>query len=160
MRQRFTREHGMKKSLVSLLLLLSAFTFADSHANEFAKKEAMLVLLAGISASNPQAAAVVDLLAFFAVPTAPEYKTDTQKIIAYVGLGVLTLYNNEAHKESYEKEDIFAVNLVLFNIILGADLLGLNDSAQSNLDGVEQSSQLNLQFSGAGDPSLVWQYRF
>ena len=150
----------MKKILFSLVLLASISSFTQSHAVEPIKTEAMLILLAAVSAEDPEVAAVVDVLGLLLVPSSPEYQTDTQRTIAYIGLATLAVYNHDAKDEERSKEDIFAVNLVVFNIILAGELFGLNDSS-SNYNHVEEAgSTFNFQLSTEGAPRLNWHYRF
>ena len=150
----------MKRTLVGLILLLSFLPVAESQASDFFKQEAMLVLLAAASAEEPEIAAAVDALALLTIPGSPEYQTDTQRIIAYVGLGTLALYNYEAEDEGYPEKDIFAVNLVVFNIVLAGQLFGLNDSSNNFSDIEAPRSSFNFQLSREGGPRFSWQIGF
>lgn len=150
----------MKRILGCLLLLLSILPFAESHANSFLATEAGLVLLAAVSAEEPEIAAAVDALVLLTISTSPEFPTVTQKIIAYIGLGALALYNAEAEDEGYSKDDIFTTNLVVFNIVLAGELFGFNDSSNNFSDTEETGSSFNFQLSGKGEPGFNWQYRF
>ena len=150
----------MQRILVCLILLMPVFPFSESRAANFLATEAGLVLLAAASAEEPELAAAVDALVLFTIPVSPEFQTDTQRIIAYIGIGALALYNYEAKDEGYTRDDIFKTNLVVFNIVLAADLSGLNDGS-TNLSEVENpDSSFNFQLSREGEPRLNWQYRF
>lgn len=151
----------MKKLLLCATIIVSQLFAPTIQAKNFVTQEVMLILMAGISAKEPEVAAAVDLLAMLAVPNAPEYKTDTQRTIAYIGLGALTLYNYEAEDEGRTEEDIFKTNLVVFNIILAAELFGLNDNGASAFNDSESDrSKFNLQVTPEGTTRFNWQYRF
>lgn len=153
-------EASMKRILVSLIFLMSLFSVAQSHATEPVKTEAMLILLAGFSAVEPDTAAIVDTLAFFLVPSSSEYKNDTQRNIAYAGLGALALYNYDAEDNGYSEETIFAVNLLVFNIVLAGELFGLNDGTNNFMDVEEPGGSFNFQLTPTGTPGINWRYRF
>lgn len=150
----------MQRLLVCLILLMPGFPFAESHAKNFLATEAGLVLLAAASAEEPELAAAVDALVLFTIPVSPEFKTDTQRIIAYIGMGSLALYNYEAKDEGYSKDAIFKTNLVVFNIVLAADLFGLNDGSTNFSEVENPGSSFNFQLAGEGETRLNWQYRF
>ena len=152
----------MKRILVRLILLLSFLPVAESQAqaSDFIKQEAMLVLLAAASAEEPEIAAFADALVLLTIPTSTEFKTDTQRIIAYVGLGALALYNYEAEDEDYTEKDIFEVNLVVFNIVLAGELFGLNDNSNNFTDIEAPRSSFDFQLSRKGEPRFNWQIGF
>ena len=150
----------MKRILVSLFLLLSLLPFAQTSANNFIQQEAMLLLLAAVSAEEPEIAATVDALALLTISGSSDYQTDTQRIIAYVGLGALAIYNYEAEDEDYSKKDIFAVNFVVFNIVLAGQLFGLNDSTGNFRDADASGSSFNFGLSQEGDPRVNWLIKF
>ncbi len=126
----------------------------------FLETEGIVILLAGVSASNPEIAAVVDTLVFFAVPNSPEYKTVAEQYIAYVGLGALAIYNYNAPDDDRSKEDIFTVNLVVFNIVLASEIFGSSQYSSNHSDYKDQSASLNFQVSREGEPRIMWEYRF
>ena len=150
----------MKRILVRLILLLSFLPLAELQANEFFKQEVMLVLLAAASAEEPEIAAAFDALALLTIPTSTDFKTDTQRIIAYVGLSALALYNYEAEDEGYTEKDIFEVNLVVFNIVMAGQLFGLNDNSNNFRDIEAPRSSFDFQLSPKGEPSFNWQIGF
>jgi hypothetical protein len=120
----------------------------------------MLVLMAGVSAKQPEAAAVIDLLALLSIPNAPEYKTEWERTVAYIGLGALALYNYDAEDEGRSEEKIFTTNLVVFNIILAGQLFGLSDDSSSLIEREEPASIFSFQLSPGGGPRASWQYSF
>lgn len=140
---------------------MSVFPVTQSHADDaLVKTEAMLILLAGLSAKDPETAAAVDVLALLLVPSSTEYKTDTQRTIAYVGLGALAFYNYDAEDNDYSEETIFAVNLLVFNIVLAGELFGFNDNTSNFMDVEEPGGSFNFQLTPTGAPEVNWQYRF
>lgn len=120
----------------------------------------MLILMAGVSAKQPEAAAVVDTLALLAIPNAPEYKSEWERTIAYIGLGALALYNYDAEDEGRSEEQIFNTNLVVFNIILARQLFGPGDDQSSLTDREQPASIFSFQLSPGGGPKASWQYSF
>lgn len=150
----------MKKILICCAIILSQVFTGNAAANEFAKQEAMLILMAGISAKQPELAAAVDVLALLAVPSAPEYQTDWERTVAYVGLTALALYNYDAEDEDRSEEEIFNTNFVMFNIILAGYLFGSDDSASSLIERDQPASRFNLQLSPDGGPRASWRYSF
>ena len=151
----------MKRILVSLIFLMSVFPVAQSYADDaLVKTEAMLVLLAGLSAADPDTAAIVDTLAFFLVPGSADYKNDTQRNIAYLGLGALAFYNYDAEDNGYSEETIFAVNLLVFNIVLAGQLFGFNDGRGNFMDVEEPGGAFGFQLTPTGVPEVQWRYRF
>ena len=150
----------MKRIFVHFVLLLCLLTVAELQANDFVKQEAMLILLAAASAEEPELAAAIDALVLITIPGSPEYKTDTQRLIAYVGLGALALYNYEAEDQDYPEKDIFAVNLVVFNIVLAGQLFGLNDGSVNFRDVEAAGSSFNFQLSREGVPGFNWKIGF
>lgn len=150
----------MKKLQACVILLLAISPFTESRASNFIQTEAMLVVLAGISAAEPETAAVVDALLVMSVPSTPEYQTTTQRTIAFVGFTALALYNYDAEDEGYTEEDIFAVNLVVFNIIMASELFGLNDRNNSFKEIDKPASSFAFQLSRQGEPRVNWQYQF
>ena len=150
----------MKKLQACVILLVAILPFTESRASSFIKTEAMLVVLAGISAAEPETAAVVDGLLVLSVPSSPEYQTNTQRVIAFVGFTALALYNSDAEDEGYTEEDIFAVNLVVFNIVMASELFGLNDRYNSFKEIDKPASSFAFQLSRQGRPGFNWQYQF
>ncbi|NNE62695.1 MAG: hypothetical protein HKN34_01305 [Gammaproteobacteria bacterium] len=150
----------MKKLLICCVIIISQLMTANVSANDFLKTEAMLVLMAGISAKQPEAAAVIDALAMLSIPNAPEYKTAWEQTVAYIGLGALALYNYDAEDEGRSEEEIFNTNLVVFNIILAGQLFGLSDDSSSLIERQQSSSTFNFQLSPHGLPRASWQYSF
>lgn len=150
----------MKRFLICCLIMLLQVTTTTAGANEFIKQEAMLVLLAGISAKEPELAAGVDILALLAVPNAPEYKTELERSIAYIGLAALAFYNYDAEDDGRTEEEIFNTNLVVFNIILAGHLFGSEDRGSNLFDREEPASRFNLQLTPNGGPRANWQYSF
>lgn len=118
------------------------------------------MLMAGISAKEPQAAAAIDVLAFMAVPGAEEYQTDWERTIAYIGLGALAFYNYDAEDDGRSEEEIFNTNLIVFNIILAGHLFGSDERASNLVDVEESSSKFNLQLTPNGGPRASWQFSF
>ena len=151
---------NMKRVLISLILLMSVLPITESHATEPIKTEAMLILLAGFSATDPDTAAVIDVLALALVPSSTEYKTNTQRYIAYAGLGALAFYNYDAKDNGYSEETICAANLLVFNIVLAGELFGFNDGASNFTDVEEPGGTFNFQLTPTGGPEINWQYRF
>lgn len=150
----------MKKLQACVILLLVILPFTESRASSFIKTEAMLVVLAGISAAEPETAAVVDGLLVLSVPSSPDYHTNTQRAIAFVGFTGLALYNYDAEDEGYTEEEIFTVNLVVFNIIMASELFGLNDRYNGFKEVDKPASSFGFQLSRQGKPSFNWQYQF
>jgi len=150
----------MKRILVSLIFLMSVLPIAQAYAIEPIKTEAMLVLMAGVSAAKPDSAAILDVLALALVPSSPEYKNDTQRYIAYAGLSTLTYYNYKAKDNGYSKKEIFTVNLLIFNIVLAGELFGVNDNTNKFIDVEKPGGALNFQLTPTGVPELSWRYRF
>ena len=150
----------MKKLLLSCLIILSQLLTVNAFANNFLKTEAMLVLMAGVSAKQPEAAAVIDTLALLSIPNAPEYKTDWERTVAYIGLGALALYNYDAEDEERSEEDIFTTNLVVFNIILAGQLFGLSDDSPGLKKRGQPASVFSFQLTPEGGPAATWQYSF
>jgi hypothetical protein len=150
----------MKKLLICCAIIMSQLLTASASANNFLKTEAMLVLMAGVSAKQPEAAAVIDLLALLSIPNAPEYKTEWERTVAYIGLGALALYNYDAEDEGRSEEKIFTTNLVVFNIILAGQLFGLSDDSSSLIEREEPASIFSFQLSPGGGPRASWQYSF
>ncbi len=150
----------MRRLLICLILLMPFFPLEETRANNFLATEAGLVLIAAASAEEPELAAAVDALVLLTIPVSPEFKTDTQRIIAYIGMGALALYNYEAEDEGYTKDDIFETNLVVLNIVIAAELFGLNDSSNNFNDIEESGSSFDFQLSPEGESRVVWQYRF
>ena len=150
----------MKRVLVSLIFIMSVLPVSQSHATEPEKTEAMLILLAAFSATEPDTAAVIDVLALALVPSSTEYKTDTQRYIAYAGLSALAFYNYEAEDNDYSEETIFAVNLLVFNIVLAGELFGFNDDTSNFMDVEEPGGTFNFQLTPTGTPEVSWRYRF
>ena len=150
----------MKKLLLSCLIILSQLLTVNAFANNFLKTEAMLVLMAGVSAKQPEAAAVIDTLALLSIPNAPEYKTDWERTVAYIGLGALALYNYDAEDEERSEEDIFTTNLVVFNIILAGQLFGLSDDSSGLIERGQPASVFSFQLTPEGRPAATWQYSF
>ena len=149
----------MKRVLLSLIFLMSVFPVTESHATEPIKTEAMLILMAAFSAKEPDTAAVIDVLALALVPSSAEYKTDTQRYIAYAGLSALAFYNYEAEDNGYSEDTIFAVNLVIFNIVLAGELFGLNDGTSDFTNVEEPGGSFNFQVTPKGTPEVSWRYR-
>ncbi len=150
----------MIKLKACVILLLAILPFTESRANSFIKTEAMLVVLAGISAAEPETAAAVDGLLVLSVPSSPDYQSTTQRAIAFVGFTALALYNYDAEDEGYTEEDIFTVNLVVFNIVMASELFGLNDRGNSFIEIDKPASSFAFQLSRQGQPSFNWQYQF
>lgn len=150
----------MKKLLVCCVIIMSQILTASASANDFLKTEAMLILMAGVSAKQPEAAAVIDALAMLSIPNAPEYKTEWERTVAYIGLGALALYNYDAEDEGRSEEQIFNTNLVVFNIILAGQLFGLSDDSSSANERGQPNSIFNFQLSPNGRPRASWQYSF
>lgn len=150
----------MKKLLICCAFLLSQLFTVNASANEFVKQEAMLILMAGISAKEPELAAAVDVLALLAIPGAPEYKTELERSIAYVGLAALAYYNYEAEEDGRSEEEIFNTNLVVFNIILAGQLFRSDDSGSNLVEGKKPASRFNLQLTPDGGPRASWQFSF
>ncbi len=150
----------MRRLLVCLILLIPVLPLEETHANKFLATEAGLVLIAAASAEEPELAAAVDALVLLTIPASPEFKTETQQTIAYIGMGALALYNYEAEDEGYSKDEIFSTNLVVLNIVIAAELFGLNDG-KNNFSDIEGSgASFNFQLSPEGESRFVWQYRF
>ena len=150
----------MKRTFVRFVLLLPLLTVTELHANEFVKQEAMLILLAAASAEEPEIAAAIDALVLLTIPGSTEFKTDTQRLIAFAGIGALALYNYEAEDQDYSEKDIFAVNLVVFNIVLAGQLLGLNDRSVYLRDVDAPGSSFDFQLSREGVPEFNWKIGF
>ena len=150
----------MKKFLICCAIIMSQLLTASVSANDFLKTEAMLVLMAGVSAKQPEAAAVIDALAMLSIPNAPEYKTAWEQTVAYIGLGALALYNYDAEDEGRSEEEIFNTNLVMFNIILAGQLFGLSDDSSSLIESEQPSSIFKVQLRPNGRPGVSWQYSF
>ncbi|MDH5356386.1 MAG: hypothetical protein OEY09_18230 [Gammaproteobacteria bacterium] len=150
----------MKKFQACVILLLAILPFTESRANSFMKTEAMLIALAGISAVEPETAAVVDALLVMSVSSSPEYQTNTQRTIAFFGFTALALYNHDAEDEGYTEEEIFTVNLVVFNIVMASELSGLNDRYNNFKEVDKSASSFGFQLSRQGQPGFSWQYQF
>ena len=151
----------MKRILISLILLMSVLPVAQSHADDaLVRTEAMLILLAGFSATEPETAAAIDLVALLLVPSSSEYKNDTQRAIAYAGLTALAFYNYDAEDNDYSEESIFAVNLLVFNIVLAGELFGFNDDSNNFIDVEEPGGSFGFQLTPRGGPGVSWRYRF
>ncbi|MCP4431707.1 MAG: hypothetical protein GY806_12065 [Gammaproteobacteria bacterium] len=150
----------MKKLLICCAFIISQICTANLSANEFIKTEAILVLMAGISAKEPEAAAAVDALAMLSVPNSPDYKTELEQTIAYIGLGALAFYNYDAEEDGRTEEEIFNTNLIVFNIVLAGQLFGLSDSSSRLVGAEERSSTFSFQLSPYGGPRASWEYSF
>ena len=150
----------MKRILISLILVVAVGAPGKVLALDVVRTEAMLALLAGASAANPEVAAAVDVLVFLSVPNSPGFKTPTQKTIAYLGMGALALYNYEADEEDHSREDLFVANFVVFNLVIASELLGLNEPPDPYSDFQKPSSSFGIELTPELNPGLVWQYRF